>query len=439
MKPPDNEFDAIVVGSGPGGASVARDLSCRGKKVLILEWGDNDPVEGSFVQTIPRAFLPGKSMLVTRQMMGIVRAITTGGSSLLYCATAFDPPVEMLKAHGVDISAEVAEIRGDVPIEPLSDALMGAGPRGFFESAMDIGYDVHRLNKFIFQDKCRVDCQLCLYGCPHGAKWNARNLVDDALRSGARMINYARVEKVLIENGQATGVEYRYNRQTLRAYASKIIIAAGGIGSPLILRQSGIEQTGRNFFYDPLVYVYGTIKGLGNGRSVPMSAGVHFPDDGIVMTDFNLPHLMKILFDLEVFKIRQAFAYKDVLPIMIKVRDDLGGEITPRGWVRKPLGKQDKLRLDKGADHARRILANAGATDIYRGWRFAAHPGGTVKIGEHLDSNLKTVYDNLYVCDCSVIPEAWGLPPTWTLLALGRRLAKHLTARDRVAVPSHFN
>ena len=51
-----------------------------------------------------------------------------------------------------------------------------------------------------------------------------------------------------------------------------------------------------------------------------------------------------------------------------------------------------------------------------------------MKIGELVDANLKTRIDNLYVCDCSVIPEAWGLPPTLTLLALGKRLARHLVA-----------
>jgi choline dehydrogenase-like flavoprotein len=53
---------------------------------------------------------------------------------------------------------------------------------------------------------------------------------------------------------------------------------------------------------------------------------------------------------------------------------------------------------------------------------------GTAKICEVVDANLKTRIDNLYVCDCSVMPEAWGLPPTLTLVALGKRLARPLVA-----------
>jgi choline dehydrogenase-like flavoprotein len=44
-----------------------------------------------------------------------------------------------------------------------------------------------------------------------------------------------------------------------------------------------------------------------------------------------------------------------------------------------------------------------------------------------VDSHLQTAVDNLYVCDCSVVPAAWGLPPSFTLIALGKRLARHLT------------
>ncbi len=83
MKDLKTDFDAIVVGSGPGGATVAMDLSKSGKKVLILERGDNDPKKGSFFKTVPRAFIPGKNVVMTSQAIPVVRAITTGGSSIV--------------------------------------------------------------------------------------------------------------------------------------------------------------------------------------------------------------------------------------------------------------------------------------------------------------------------------------------------------------------
>jgi choline dehydrogenase-like flavoprotein len=431
MNSAKTDFDAIVVGSGPGGATVAMDLSKKGKKVLILEWGDNDPKKGTIFSLVPRAFIPGKSAVLTQQAIPIVRGITTGGSSVMFCGTAFDVPVDMFKSHGVDLTVEAEEMRDDVPMMPLTDDLMGAGPKAFLESAGDLGYNVNKLNKFIYTSKCKLNCQLCMYGCPYKAKWDARDFVDTALENGAKMINHAKVEKVIIENKVAVGVQYKHNKETYRAYAPKIIVAAGGIGTPLILRNSGMRGAGYDFFFDPLIYVYGKIKGLGSGKSVPMSSGIHFEEDGIVLTDFNLPHLLKIGFDLEVLKIKQAFSYADTLPIMIKVRDGLGGSVSNNGWVNKKLTKEDNQKLNKGAEHAKRILINAGATDIYRSWKVAAHPGGTAKIGELVDTDLKTRFENLYVCDCSVIPQDWGLPPTTSIIALGKRLAKHLLGQQQ--------
>ena len=427
------EFDAIVVGSGPGGATVARELSQKGKSVLILEWGDNDPVKGTLWDTIPRAFIPFKSLLVTGQALGMIRGITTGGSSQIYCATAFEPPVDMLSAYGVDIKDEVEEIRSQVPTDQLSDELMSPAGKVFYDSAKELGYDVHRLNKFIYQEKCEPDCAKCCYGCPTGAKWFAANFVDDALTEGAIMINKAKVRRVVIENKKAIGVEYKHKKAWYRAYAPQIIIAAGGIGSPLILRESGIKSVGYDFFFDPLMYTLGKVKDVKGGRGVPMSAGIHFPEDGIVLTDFNQPRLMKIIFDLEVFKFKQAFSHSNVVPIMIKVKDGLSGSIKNGSLIWKTLKSDDKKKLDKGHLHAKKILENAGATNVYRSWILAAHPGGTVKIGEHVNSDLETEIENLYVCDCSVIPEAWGLPPTFTLLALGKRLGKHILGEAKLS------
>ncbi|HET6488399.1 MAG TPA: GMC oxidoreductase [Syntrophales bacterium] len=102
--------------------------------------------------------------------------------------------------------------------------------------------------------------------------------------------------------------------------------------------------------------------------------------------------------------------------------------MTDRGGVRKRLSAEDKKRLRHGIERAKGILRNAGARSIFTTWYIAAHPGGRVKIGDLVDSHLQTEIENLYVCDSSVIPAAWGLPPVFTILCLARRLAKRLSA-----------
>ena len=104
--------------------------------------------------------------------------------------------------------------------------------------------------------------------------------------------------------------------------------------------------------------------------------------------------------------------------------------LTRRGSVRKRLTGIEHKRLMNGYEKARKILSNAGARNVYKTWYLAVHPGGTVKIHDAVDSNLKTEINNLFVCDCSVIPEAWGLPPSLALLALGKRLRKFLTGES---------
>ena len=108
----------------------------------------------------------------------------------------------------------------------------------------------------------------------------------------------------------------------------KVVISAGGIGTPVILRASGLKRAGYDFFFDPLIGVRGTVKDIDVPTSeIPMTAGVHIEEEGYMMTDM-------------------------------------------------------------------------------------AHPFATTA---------------MFVCDCSVIPEAWGLPPTTTIIGLGKHLAKYLS------------
>jgi choline dehydrogenase-like flavoprotein len=421
------KYDVVIVGSGPGGASVAKELSKGRKRVLMLEWGDNDPVKGSLFQLATNAGLPGRSLLFTnKKFLGMVRGLCTGGSSIFYCATAFEPPYGMLESYGIDVKAEVEELRKEVPIAPAADSLMGVGAKVIMDSAKNLGYDWKKLDKFIYQDKCRLDCDKCSYGCPHGAKWTARNFVEESVQNGLTLVNGAKVNRVIFEGNKAVGVQYRKGFKDHTVMADKIIISAGGVGSPTILRQSGLYQAGYDFFFDPLTMVFGAVDGLESKGEIQMAAGIHMKEEGFLMVDLNFPTPMYLGQTLPKMRYDKAFSRSKTLMLMIKIKDELGGRMTWDGGVRKSLSDADKKKMKTGYNHAKSILQNAGAKGIFSGLTVAAHPGGTVKINEMLDSDLKTQRDNLYVCDCSVIPEAWGLPPTLTLLALGKRLARHI-------------
>ncbi len=424
-------FDAIVVGSGPGGATVARELSRRGWKVLILERGAKAPVTGTMAQTLRELWMPGRSLFLTDRLLAVLRGVTVGGSSVYFFGTAWEPPYELFDKRGIDIRPEVEQARRELRVAPLPAELMGPKARRIMDSAIELGYDWKPLPKFFDPDRLQGP-PMGSYGAPtYQAKWNARMFVEEAASLGATLLTGATARRVLTEDSVATGVEFDHEGSTRTALGSKVVVAAGGIGSPVLLRASGLEDAGRSFFCDPVVLVVGSLPRPGGGQELPMTAGVLVEDEGYTLTDVSLPRWMLSIITAEVGRIDKLPSYRRAAAVMVETRDDLDGRITRRGGVRKPLTPADRQQLARGTERARRILANAGAQGLYRSWLLAAQPGGTVPIGRLLDRDLQTEIQNLFVCDASVIPDPWGLPPSLTLIGLGKRLAAHLAARPR--------
>jgi len=49
-------------------------------------------------------------------------------------------------------------------------------------------------------------------------------------------------------------------------------------------------------------------------------------------------------------------------------------------------------------------------------------PGGTARIGHVVNTDLETQIKHLFVCDNSITPRSYGLPPVLMLIAMGKRL-----------------
>src|SRR5262245_29053881 len=185
------EYDAIVIGSGTAGATIARELTRRKKKVLILERGGNTPLKEklSTVAAIADQVKVGDGRLQT------TRALTTGGTTSLYFGVAHDPRLDVFQGLGIDLSAELREVRRELPIAPLPDELITEQGRRLQDTAISLGHDWQKNDMLVDQSKCKA-------GYSYDAKWKARSFVDEALQNGASLVNRANVQQILVNNKQ---------------------------------------------------------------------------------------------------------------------------------------------------------------------------------------------------------------------------------------------
>jgi choline dehydrogenase-like flavoprotein len=426
-------FDVIVVGSGPGGATVSRELSHSGKRVLLLERG-RDYRPRSYYGTYLGAILYSDrgSLLFTQEGLNIVRPLMLGGATSMYCGCAAPPPVWLKDKYGVNIEAEVLETIEELEIGPLPEELRGDASTHIAQAAQAIGYPWEPQIKFM-KPTSHFDCGAkCMLGCRCGAKWNAAEYVDKAIAAGCSLQTQARVDRILIEDGHVAGVEGKMRGKPFTVRAETVILAAGGIGSPRILQASGFDQAGQGMTMDITTMVYGTIKGKGIGNEPPMTWSWENLDEGYMLSTLIDPWLLYPLINtLKGLKYPLTWPrWKNTLGVMIKLKDEISGGVFPNGKISKPMTDNDRPRMHAAEEVCRRILVEAGAKQesIFTTPLRGTHPSGTVRIGTMVDENLQTEVKGLYVCDASVFPEALGRPTVLTIIGLGKRLAKMLTA-----------
>jgi len=429
-----NDYDVIVVGTGPGGASAARELAKAKKKVLMIEKGADhqyigNEIASAFYYDLANAIPIGRPMMM--------RAVTTGGTSLVYCGTATLPAPWIKEKTGIDLMPFADETIEELNISPLPEKLIGEGARTIMKAAQSLGMDWQLLPKFINPEKCKPNCGKCMVGCRTGAKWTAREYVKQALENGAELITRTSVDEIIRDNGKVAGVRAKGPNGKRAYYSEYVVLSSGGLGSPVILLRSGIEEAGKGFFCDPLAFTYGVYNGKGTGYDVPMTAGTwqFHKDEGFVMTDFMEPWLLHavILGMKGPQHLPKSLKFRHVLGIMTKCKDPISGSIDRNGKVRKELEDVVLKRLKSGDRHAREILLKAGCApdSLITSPNIGAHPGGSARIGEVVDNKLEAYkVKNLYVADASVIPDELGTPVVLLAISLGKYAARNILSKQ---------
>jgi choline dehydrogenase-like flavoprotein len=435
-------WDVVVVGSGPGGATVARQLARAGRRVLVLERG-RDWRRSPLYGTYPGALLYAdrNALLFTREGMNIIRPLMLGGATSMYCGCSAAPHAWWHQRFGIDLTTYAAATVQELGIAPLPPELRGSASTRIAEAAGQLGMNWAPQDKFVRPLRARqFNCGAhCMLGCRCGAKWNAAEYIDDAVTAGAEVWTRARVDRVLVDNGRVHGVQGRQRTGTFELEAETVVVAAGGIGSAVLLRNSGLAAAGRGMAMDTTTMVYGATRGTGMGNDPPMTWSCADDELGVLYSTLIDPWLMyPIIMTLK----GPAYGFtwsrwNRTLGVMIKLKDEISGEVDAQGRISKGVTAADRERLARAEEMAGRILREAGCAPdtVFTTPLRGTHPSATVRIGTMLSPDLETEVSGLYVCDASVFPEALARPTVLTIISLALRLADHLlgarTAQQR--------
>ncbi|MGV8075654.1 MAG: FAD-dependent oxidoreductase [Syntrophobacteraceae bacterium] len=421
-------YDFVIIGSGAGGSTLAKELSRRGKQVILIEQGKPAKKLGSFWKTI-KYFEKTKIKTPLHSIEGVLvwSTIMAGGPTVVSCGNGARWAGRQWDELGISLEKEFEEAENEMSIRPIAEELFAEGSRRILQAARELSYRMEPMPKFINPEKCRK-CGECVYGCRYGAKWTALTYLNEAKKHGAELVYGTKVHDVLIENQRAKGIRGIGPKGEITIQADKVILAAGGLGTPAILQRSGIKNAGSGLFLDLFVNTYGVTNGINQiGEPAMTLVDMEFhKEKGFILSPF-VNHSRVIRFFELGFR-SLGLDSRNLLGIMTKIADEPNGQVLPDGTISKRAGKKDIEKLREGSNISRQILYKAGVDS--RSFLVTkvqgAHPGGTAAIGRVVDHHLQTHVDNLFVCDSSVLPTSPGMPPILTIVALAKRLAKSI-------------
>ncbi len=287
--------DVCVVGSGPGGAIVADELSRAGQSVLVIEEGPlPERAEALTPKEVVATYYRDMGLLSTHwpAQVGIFCGRAFGGTSVINSGTCFHTPDRVFAwwnealGIGFDVKAwrEVErELDTELSVSPCPIDRMSPSNRLFAEGLEKLG-----LTGGSPLMRCETGCEgsgRCCFICPKDAKQAVNlNLLKRALEHGMRAIVETEAVKLNHNGRRITRLVCRTDAGgRLVVRAKRFVLAMGALFTPHFLMKNGLARhypaLGRHLSIHPAAKVFAEMpEPVHSWEGVPQAYRYEHPD-----------------------------------------------------------------------------------------------------------------------------------------------------------------
>jgi len=479
--------DAVVVGSGAGGAVVAKELAEGGMKVVVLEEGGS--YTGKDFNRKPLdmfKLLYRDSGLTTAGINPVIflpLGRCLGGTTTINSGTCYRAPSYVLKKwqeeFGIDDLTDenmhrwYSRVEKIINVERVPDELLGKIGIKFKEAAKKLNYRADNIPRNVRNCK---GCGHCAFGCIQDAKQSTNlSYIPLAEKAGARIYIHTRGKNIIVENHRVRGIEAEgvdnSGRKTgvkLKVNADFVFLACGALHTPalLIKNKLGNKFVGKNLHIHPSVRVSAIYDEVIHGwEGVPQSFHIHeFEDEGIflqgqfVPPGVEAPMLPGIGIEHRVLMEN----YDKLASFGALISDESEGRVyaLPDGkpFANYRLNKNDFHKLLRAVAITADLFFVSGAKRVFfpiyslpvvssplelnklfnlvrkpnHIEMMAFHPMGTCRMAHSPDKGAVNLngelfgVKNLFVADASIFPTSTRINPQLTIMAMATRLAERV-------------
>jgi choline dehydrogenase-like flavoprotein len=477
--------DVCVIGSGAGGAPVAKELAEGGMSVVMLEAGERFTTDdfNARPREMTSKLYRDAGQTVTFGNVPILLPIgeSEGGTTLVNSGTCFRTPDVVLESWGErfgldslsprDLDPYFRRVEREVHVTQVPEEVAGRNALVVKRGAERLGWS----GDFIFRNASGcVGSGVCNWGCPTSSKLHmGLTYVPRAWDAGATSYTRCRAERIEVEGGRARAVEARAaGGGRLRVECGVVVVAGGAIHTPLLLKSNGLGRDSgelcRNLALHPALAARARFdEEINMARGVVQSYYIdEFADEGIMFEGAaGPPDYAAMSFPFSRERHRDLMLdYLHMGQFGLMVSDTSRGSVRamPGGSFRisYSVNDEDLRTIKRGVELLCELYWAAGATEIYppvegigvlrdgdmdtirahevrpHDLTLAAfHPLGTARADARpahgvVDGDLKLHgVDGLYVSDASALPSSLGVNPQITIMALATRLAYHLLGK----------